>query len=144
MAPFACATPALSQTQLSAYLEKINVPAQRRQPTFQTLCRIQKVLPASSAASAKDRAGFLRADPAAYIEADSSASVSSLCRARHATSIGTTWPCTIQTWGCICVGHFVCCRMHFTYAWHVMHMCTSKLPPWLCSARHGVKASPLT
>ena len=58
MASFASITPALSQTQLSAYLEKINVPAQERQPDFQTLCQIQKVLSASNAASVEDRAGF--------------------------------------------------------------------------------------
>ena len=58
MASFASTTPALSQTQLLAYLEKINVPAQQRQPDFHTLCQIQKVLSASNAASVEHRAGF--------------------------------------------------------------------------------------
>ena len=58
MASFASTTLALSQTQLSAYLEKINVPTQPRQPNFQTLCQIQKVLSASNAASVEDWAGL--------------------------------------------------------------------------------------
>ena len=101
MASFASSTPALSQTQLSAYLEKINVPAQQRQPSLQTLCQIQKVLSGGNATSVEDRAGFRPAADTAPQERDATdsyphGSARSPCRARHVTSTGTTWPCTIQ------------------------------------------------